>query len=302
MTEATLTTARQIPAARPARGVRLGLEIVLVALAALVLFALVLGRLVPMTGRQTIIVGGGSMEPSIALGSVAITEPVPVDTVGGGDVISIRAGNGAVVTHRVVRVVDREGGTWFELKGDANAEPDPVLVDSATMLGEVTTVIPYAGHLLRFLSIPAAVVTVLGLGISLVIALYLLDDIAAPRRRPVPAKPSSSRPSSSRPSSSRPSSARLVLPDGTVLAPAVAYRKRRPRGAGGSGADESGDGLRPGRAPGGSSVGAPRGSSGGAPGGSSGGAPGHEQDRTKPRAAAPHRDLHRGHRRRRRGA
>lgn len=214
MAEAITATDRTIHAPRLLRLLRIGMEAALVLMVAFVLVALVLGRVVPMTGRQTIIIGGSSMTPAIPMGSVAIVEPVPAGAVGVGDVVSIRAGNGAVVTHRVVRVADRDGGAWFEIKGDANTEPDPVLVDSATMLGRVTATIPYAGYLLRFLSIPAAVVAVLGLGATLIVALYLLDDAAAPRRRPAPARPSRSR---------------IVLPDGFVVAPTVAYRKRRPR-------------------------------------------------------------------------
>jgi signal peptidase len=183
MAEATYTAAVTIPAPRAARLLRATLEILLVALVAIVLFALVLGRIVPMTGRQTIIIGGGSMEPTIPLGSAAIAEPAAAASIDIGDVISVRAGNGAVVTHRVTRIVDREGGTWFELKGDANADPDPVLIDAATMLGKVTATIPYAGFLLRFFATPAAVVMVLGLGCTLILALYLLDDVAQPRRR-----------------------------------------------------------------------------------------------------------------------
>ncbi len=210
MTEATIRAVVTAPAPRSARLVRLALEVVLVVAVVVVLFALIVGRIVPMTGRQAIIIGGGSMEPSIHLGSVAITEPTAPTAVRVGDVVSVRASNDAIVTHRVVRIAERVGGLWFELKGDANPEPDPVLVDSATMLGAVTVVIPYAGFLLRFMSMPAGIVAILAFGATLILALYLLDEVAQPRRRTV----------------ATPTPRGRLLPDGGVLVPSVAYRRR----------------------------------------------------------------------------
>ena len=45
--------------------VRRFLDAVLIALILVVLFGVILGKVVPLTGRQTIIVGGGSMEPAV---------------------------------------------------------------------------------------------------------------------------------------------------------------------------------------------------------------------------------------------
>ncbi len=52
-------------------------DVLIVGLVALVLLALFLGRVVPLTGRETLIIAGGSMEPTLPIGSAVVIEPVP---------------------------------------------------------------------------------------------------------------------------------------------------------------------------------------------------------------------------------
>ena len=72
--------------------VRRFLDAVLIALILVVLFGVILGKVVPLTGRQTIIVGGGSMEPAVPIGAAIIVAPVAPPTLHVGDVVSLRAG------------------------------------------------------------------------------------------------------------------------------------------------------------------------------------------------------------------
>ena len=55
--------------------VRRFLDVVLIALILVVVFGVILAKVVPLTGRQTIIVGGGSMEPAIRTGSAIVVAP-----------------------------------------------------------------------------------------------------------------------------------------------------------------------------------------------------------------------------------
>ena len=56
--------------------IRRVLDALLLALIVVVLGGVVLGKLVPLTGRQTIVIGGGSMEPAVPLGAAVIIKPV----------------------------------------------------------------------------------------------------------------------------------------------------------------------------------------------------------------------------------
>lgn len=158
------------------------LELGLLALVLIVAFAMVLARGAALTGRTALIVGGPSMEPAVSRGAAIIVEPVPVDSLAVGDVVSIRVGpEQAVFTHRIVRFVDRSDGRWIETKGDTNATPDPSLVPVAAVLGRVVIAVPALGYVLAALSSPAGVGLVVGLA-GILLALVLLLEDADPSR------------------------------------------------------------------------------------------------------------------------
>jgi signal peptidase I len=160
----------------------------------LALFVVLVGfslftNLSPLTGRELFIIAGGSMEPAIPIGSLAVVTPVDTASIAVGDVVTIRADNGVVVTHRVSRVVDMPDGRSFELKGDANQSADGGLVPGRAIVGAANQFIPYAGYARAFLStIPGLVATFSAL-IALVL-LYVLVGMIGP---PVPGVPAEHR-------------------------------------------------------------------------------------------------------------
>jgi len=158
--------------------VRRVLDAVLIALIFVVLFGVILGKVVPLTGRQTIIIGGESMEPAIHIGSAIIVAPVTAADLQVGDVVSLRAGDeNALFTHRIVEVVDRPDGRWIRTKGDANDRPDPTLVHASAVEGRVQLAIPFAGYLIALLSIPTGVLFLIGLAATLLAAVWLLESL-----------------------------------------------------------------------------------------------------------------------------
>jgi signal peptidase len=163
------------------------LDALLVALIVIVLFGVILGKLVPVTGRQVLVVGGPSMEPALALGSAIVVRPTDAGSLAVGDVVSLRPGtDGSVFTHRVVEIADRADGRWVRTKGDANATPDPTLVPATSIIGVVEYAIPYAGYLLTLMTMPTGIVFLLGLAATLLASAWLLESLeleAADRRR-----------------------------------------------------------------------------------------------------------------------
>jgi signal peptidase len=151
----------------------------------LVVFSL-FTHLAPLAGRQLFIIGGGSMEPAIPLGSLVVVTPADASTIMAGDVITIRADNGVVVTHRVSRVVDLPEGRFFEMKGDANQSADGSLVPARAVVGTANQHLPYVGYAQAVLStIPGVIATFSILG-SLLLAYVLLKmlDTTDPTRPP----------------------------------------------------------------------------------------------------------------------
>lgn len=159
-------------------GLRRFLDVLLIALIVVVLFGVLLGKLVPLTGRQALIVGGSSMEPAIPLGAAIVVGPVDAADLKVGDVVSLRAGDDrALFTHRITEVVDRPDGRWVRTKGDANDSADPTLVHSSAIVGKVQASLPYAGYLLALLSVPMGVLFLLGIAATLLAAVWLLESL-----------------------------------------------------------------------------------------------------------------------------
>ncbi len=143
-------------------------------------------RFAPLTGHQLFVVVGGSMEPAIPIGSLVVVTPTDVMTVGVGDVITIRADNEVVVTHRVSRVVDLPEGRFFETKGDANQDPDASLVPGRAIVGAADRYVPYAGYAQDFLSKGPGVLAALCL-LGALLLFHVLLEMLEPRARTIPA-------------------------------------------------------------------------------------------------------------------
>ena len=164
------------------RPVRRAVGLIEIALFVVLIGLFLLARLAPLTGRELFIVGGGSMEPAIPIGSLAVATRTDAMTVAVGDVVTIRADSGVIVTHRVSRVVDLSERRFFEMKGDANQSPDGALVPARELVGAVGQYVPYAGYAQVFLStLPGMIAAFSVLGVLLL--LYVLLEMVEPRAR-----------------------------------------------------------------------------------------------------------------------
>lgn len=95
-----------------------------------------------LLGYQVYYVVSGSMNPAIPVHSVVLVQPAAPEELQPGEIVAYRSGS-SVVIHRLVEnhIVEGELVT----KGDANAEPDPLKVEYAGVLGTVTAHIPFIG-------------------------------------------------------------------------------------------------------------------------------------------------------------
>ncbi len=164
------------------------IDTLLVAFVAVIVAAAVLDAVLPLAGHPVIIIGGRSMAPSIALGSVVLEERAAPGTLAPGDVASFRLASGAILTHRVTRVVQLPDGTWYETRGDANPSPDPTLMPSRSLLGRVLLSVPYLGYLIWLLHLPSGILAVVTAALALYVAGRLADGDGAPEPAPDPAE------------------------------------------------------------------------------------------------------------------
>jgi|GEM_PF-5233310 len=93
-----------------------------------------------------------SMEPELPVGSLVITKAAPPEDINVGDDITVYAGDGVYVTHRVVGITsDITGGLVFHTKGVANPFGDPKPYGEEYVVGKVVRHFPAAGYIFKFL-------------------------------------------------------------------------------------------------------------------------------------------------------
>ena len=132
----------------------------------------------------------GSMQREIPQGSLVLTKEIdPSDIYVGDDLTYIRSDN-AMVTHRVIGIIDNHEGTGkrgFQTQGLENLEPDPDIVIADNVIGKVRRVIPNAGFILRYITHNSAAIFIF-LGSVIVVAIGAtwllsrnLDNQVSPR-------------------------------------------------------------------------------------------------------------------------
>ena len=124
----------------------------------------------------------GSMEPEIPENAMLLVRKTDPETLKAGDVISFYSPDplldGALNTHRILRV-EREGNRLqFITKGDANPAEDQQRVSEDSVVGKVVFVSTAIGKLVRLISNPL----VFGLAILLPLAIMLIGNLVSALR------------------------------------------------------------------------------------------------------------------------
>ena len=154
-------------------------------LATVVLLALV-ANLGPRFGLEVFAIRGGSMTPTIPVGAAVFAASAEPGSIRAGDIVTIRADNGVVYTHRVVEVDDSEADVWLHTKGDANATADAAPVPVAAVVGKVELVVPLAGYLIALLATPAGIVSFLAYAVALLLVIGELEGVGSVADRQPP--------------------------------------------------------------------------------------------------------------------
>lgn len=104
-----------------------------------------------LIGYSSFVIYGGSMEPAIHKGSVAVGKPVDADSLRVGDIIVFKAAaTNTLTTHRILDVDASGSGRAFTTKGDANASPDPQTLVMSGKGSKVVYSVPYAGYVFQY--------------------------------------------------------------------------------------------------------------------------------------------------------
>ena len=162
--------------------------IALILVSVFVLLSVVLtpaGQVPQVLGYSVFRVMTGSMEPEIRENSLLVVKKTPPEDIVPGDVISFFSPDpmleGAVNTHRVVRVEKENGRIQFITKGDANVIEDTYPVDASALVGKAVFKSYWLGKAVSLLANPLVfgIIILLPLLIILLMNLYRAVRIAA---------------------------------------------------------------------------------------------------------------------------
>lgn len=131
-------------------------------------------------GLSPLVVQSGSMEPTVATGSLLITQKTPASELKRGDVVTVRRLDRTLVTHRIVQITLRGDTATLRLKGDANdvVDPEAYMVKQA---GKKVLVVPYAGYVAAWASSRLGLF-VLGLYVAFLAVTVAADWRSRPKR------------------------------------------------------------------------------------------------------------------------
>ena len=159
-----------------ARWLRRLLDLALILLVVAVLGLVLAVNAGPALGHQIIVIRGGSMEPTIGLGSVIDVVPVRPADIRPGDVVTLKDANGTLLSHRVTRVAALPDGLYLETKGDSNVTADGALVPASEVVGRVDASMPKLGYLIYLLTLPMGILSLFCVALTLLLGIWLLEE------------------------------------------------------------------------------------------------------------------------------
>lgn len=119
-------------------------------------------------GYNNFIVYTGSMENTLSIGDIIFVKEQ--DEINVDDIIAFEEKK-AMVTHRVIDIIEENGKTYYKTKGDANTAIDTVLTSKEDVKGVYIFKIPKIGFVILLLQTPLGIIILLTL--ILVIYFYL---------------------------------------------------------------------------------------------------------------------------------
>lgn len=106
-------------------------------------------------GYQPLTVLSNSMYPAFETGDLIIVRRTEASEIKVDDVITFQEKDGPSITHRVIDLVDDQGGLGFMTKGDNNNVADEQIVSAEMLHGKSTIHIPNIGFVAKFAGGPA---------------------------------------------------------------------------------------------------------------------------------------------------
>lgn len=140
--------------------------------------------LISSFGIQLHTVTTGSMRPGINPGAVVVTHATTMGTLTKGNVIIYFDSQiNDVIAHRIISITDKGQQVSIVTKGDANALPDPTILEfKSTKVAKVGWVIPKAGFLVSFLHSTAGKIGVIVIFLLTPLSMFIENRLRRKRK------------------------------------------------------------------------------------------------------------------------
>ncbi len=127
-------------------------------------------------GVRQYVIMTGSMEPNYNIGDIIIDKEIEKEDIKIGDVITYSVGDGKhTISHRIIKIVEENGETLYQTKGDNNNAPDSELVSYNQIQGKAIYKIDKIGLILK------GVTT--GAGIAVIVLISLVWYLSSSRKQ-----------------------------------------------------------------------------------------------------------------------
>lgn len=126
-------------------------------------------------GYKNFVILSGSMEDALNIGDVIFIKEK--SEIKNGDIISYREKQ-AVITHRVIDIIEQNGQIFYKTKGDANETIDKELVSIDEIEGIYCFKIPKIGTIIMFFQSKTGIITFL----VILFVLYIFTNKASKKQ------------------------------------------------------------------------------------------------------------------------
>ena len=134
-----------------------------------------------MLGYTMLRITTGSMEPTYPVDTLIIVKKTDASAIRRGDVISFYSEDpeleGAVNTHRVSRIEEKDGSLHFYTKGDHNQAEDPYSVRADRLVGKVVASSLVMGKISRLVANPLIFIPAIILPLAVILISSLVRTV-----------------------------------------------------------------------------------------------------------------------------
>lgn len=137
---------------------------------------------IKLFGVEIYTVLSGSMEPTYQVGSIIYVVDVNPDELKEKDPITFKLTDSTIATHRIIKIEEENNQKLFYTQGDANKHPDENPVTEKEIIGKPIFSIPYLGYLANFMQTTHGMFITLGIGLMLIIIVFVLDSLTEDKK------------------------------------------------------------------------------------------------------------------------